>query len=319
MSNTPRTPGDDDDDYYIDEEELAASTYVPAEPDLQLEVFDAVRGEGGTPVNPVRLDAEDTFRFRCHKGVSCWNQCCHGADITLTPYDILRLSKHFGVRPAEFLAQYTVPATFDKSNLPVAKLRMGGADGKGACAFMTDAGCSVYDARPATCRYYPLGVVSMKMKDGDSKEDFNFIVTEPHCKGHDEDQVQNVGTYKVEQQVTDNERVDRGWIDILMKMASWSTMGGPMGKAPSLATRKMFFMATADVDAFRNFVLNTRFLDSYEIAPEAVDIIKTDDEALLLLGYDWLKAVLFNEPTLTLKEHVLQQAIAKARTDMGAA
>jgi Fe-S-cluster containining protein len=318
MTNTPRTP-DDCEDEYMDQEDLVDQCYVRPEPNLELEVFDAVRGQGGFPVNPVRLTAEDNFHFRCHKGVSCWNECCHGADITLTPCDILKMSKHLGVRPAEFLAAHTVPATFDKSNLPVAKLKMSGADGKGACAFVGPEGCSIYEARPATCRYYPLGLVSMKMKDAEAKEDFHFIVTEPHCKGHQEERELNVAAYKAEQQVADYERVDRGWIDILMKMASWATLGGPMGKDVSIQTKKMFFMATTDVDAFRRFVLGSRFLESYEIAAEAVEIIKTDDEALLLLGFDWLKNILFNEPTLVLKEQILQGAIAKARQDMGAA
>jgi Fe-S-cluster containining protein len=317
MPPDPHNPLDED-EYYC-QEDLEEEGYVRPEPDLELEVFDAVRGQTDFPVTPVRLTAEDNFKFRCHRGVSCWNECCHGADITLTPCDILKMSKHLGLRPTEFLAEYTVPATFEKSNLPVAKLKMSGADGKGACAFVGPEGCSIYDARPATCRYYPLGLVSMKMKDAEAKEDFHFIVTEPHCRGHQEDRELNVAAFKAEQQVADYERVDRGWIDILMKMASWSTMGGPMGKVPSVQTRKMFFMATTDVDAFRRFVLGSRFLETWDVAPEAVEIIKADDEALLLLGFDWLKNILFNEPTIALKEPVLQQAIAKAREGMGAA
>jgi hypothetical protein len=48
-----------------------------------------------------------------------------------------------------------------------------------------------------------------------------------------------------------------------------------------------------------------------------VERLKTDDIALLRLGFDWLKNVLFNEQTINLKEHVLQAAIARARTEMG--
>jgi hypothetical protein len=194
----------------------------------------------------------------------------------------------------------------------------GGEDGRGACPFNAPEGCTVYDDRPATCRYYPLGMVSVKMKDMEGKEDFFFLVKEDHCLGHCEGKVQNVGEYRAEQQVEEFERVNRGWVDILMKMASWKVMGGPMGKAPSTQTKKMFFMATTDVDSFRRFVLGGKFLDAYDVDPAAVEIIRTDDEALLLLGYDWLKSILFNEPTLLLKEQVLQQAIAKAREELTA-
>jgi Fe-S-cluster containining protein len=283
--------------------------------DMQMEVF----GGSAFPVQPVRLTPEDTFSFRCHKGVSCWNRCCHGADITLTPYCILRLSRRLGMKAADFLLQHTVPAMHDKADLPVAKIKFGGDDGKGPCPFSTPDGCSVYEDRPATCRFYPLGMVSMKMKDMEGKEDFFFLVKEEHCQGHCDSKTQNVGEFRAEQGVADYERVSRGWIDILMKMASWKVLGGPMGKAPAPQTKKMFFMATTDVDAFRRFVFESRFLQSYDVAPEAVEMIKTDDEALILLATDWLKNVLFNEPTIVLKEQVMKDAIAKARESMGAA
>ena len=43
-------------------------------------------------------------------------------------------------------------------------------------------------------------------------------------------------------------------------------------------------------------------------------MVRNSDEALICLGLDWLKNVLFNEPTMEIRE-VLQQAIAKARTE----
>lgn len=77
-------------------------------------------------------------------------------------------------------------------------------------------------------------------------------------------------------------------------------------------------MATTDVDAFRRFVFETKFLDAYEVDHTSIEEIKTDDVALLQLGFDWLKNILFNEQTILLKEQVLQSAIAKARTELGA-
>ncbi|MGE5546776.1 MAG: YkgJ family cysteine cluster protein [Solirubrobacterales bacterium] len=315
MTDTPRTSEDEE----LDELDMEAQRPNLNDVNVEMEVFDAVRGQSAFPVQPVRLTAEDTFNFSCHKGVGCWNKCCHGADITLTPNCILRLSKRLNLRPAEFLIEYTVPAIHEKADMPVAKMKMGGEDGRGACPFNTPDGCSVYEDRPATCRYYPLGMVSVKMKDMEGKEDFFFLVKEEHCEGHCQSKTQNVGQFRAEQAVDDYERVNRGWVDILMKMASWKVLGGPMGKAPTLQTKKMFFMATTDIDQFRRFVLESRFLSAYDIAPEAVEIVKTDDEALLLLGYDWLKNVLFNEPTIALKEDVMKAAVAKAREAMGAA
>lgn len=314
MTIPPRSSEDEE------AEAFAEENWEPS-PDrpVEIEVFDAVRDQSAFPVQPVRLTADDTFNFRCHKGLSCWNRCCQGADITLTPLCILRLSKHLGLSASDFLLAHTVPALHEKADLPVAKIKTGGEDGKGACPFSTPDGCSVYEDRPATCRTYPLGMVSVKMKEMEGKDDFFFLVKEAHCLGHGEAKTQNVGQFRDEQGFADFERVNRGWIDILMKMASWKVMGGPMGKAPSPQTKKMFFMATTDVEAFRRFVFGTKFLSVYDVGPEALAALENDDEATLALAFDWLKNVLFNEPTITLKEQVLQEAIAKARTDMGAA
>jgi len=300
----------------LDEEDAeAAQASQRAEPaaDLEFKVFEGVRAQAADPVQPVKLAPGDSFAFRCHRGVSCWNACCHGADVTLTPYDILRLCRHLGLRPAEFLLRHTVPALHAGTDMPVAKLKMGGEDGKGPCAFVAAEGCTVYADRPATCRYYPLGLISVKLKDAERKDDFHFLVREPHCKGHDETKAQSVEEFRHEQGVEANERIDRGWIDILMKLASWRVLGGPMGRSPTDQTKQMFFMVSTDVDRFRRFVLESRFLSVYAVDPDAVERLKTDDEALLALGFAWLKNVLFNEPTVALKEDVLKQAIAKAR------
>ena len=314
-----------DDDVFPEEQnpedlERAAESRRKEAKEIELEVFDSVRStDEVNPIDPVRLNTDDTFCFSCHKGVSCWNVCCHGTDITLTPNDILRLCQNLGIRPKEFLQSYTVPAIWEKTGLPVAKLKMGGDDGKGACPLMTEEGCSVYPDRPATCRYYPLGLLSLKIQDSDRKEDFHFLVKESYCRGHNEDAEQTVGGFREQQGVEEYDRVNRGWIDIHMKAASWKTVGGPFGREMKDQVRQMFFMVSTDVDALRRFVFETKFLESYEIDAEAVEMMKTDDQVLLLLGFDWMKNVMFNEPTITLREQVLKEAIAKAREAVGAA
>ncbi len=285
---------------------------------LEMNIFDGVRDQGGDPVQPTRLTSGDDFRFKCHSGLECWNRCCHGADIVVTPLDALVLGKHLGLSYADFLAQHAVPGMWDQAMLPVPKLRMGGEDGRGPCPFMREDGCAVYEARPVTCRYYPLGLASFKMKDADRIEDFYFLVRENHCKGHDEAREISVGDFREEQGVEDYDRVNRGWMDILLKMASWQALGGPWGQEPEPRTKQMFYLVSTDPERFRRFVFETKFLESYEVSDEAVELLKTDDEAMLLLGFDWMKSVLFNEPTILLKEHVLHDAIARAREDMGA-
>jgi Fe-S-cluster containining protein len=288
--------------------------------DVETAVFEGIRSTDGGPVAPVRLKPTNTFKFRCHKGVSCWNVCCHGADVTLTPCDILVLARHFGVRPGQFVKDYTVPAIHAGSGLPVPKLVMTGAEGKGPCVFMDETeGCTVYEARPATCRYYPLGLGAMKMKGHEQREDMYFLVKEAHCRGHLEDREQTVQEFRAEQGVEPYDLLNERWIDILMKMASWRSVGGPMGKDVSKQTKQMFYTVSTDIDAFRRFVFETKFLQTYEIDDDMVASLRENDEALLQLGFDWLRNVMFNEPTIAMKQDVLRAAIGAAREEMGGA
>jgi Fe-S-cluster containining protein len=289
------------------------------EGEARLDIFDGVRGQDGNPILPVQLKESDMFAFSCHKGISCWNKCCHGADIIMTPGDMLRLSRHFGIRPIEFLDRYCYQAQWEKAGLPVAKLRMTGNDGSGPCPFVEDeAGCTVYEDRPVTCRYYPLGLAAIKMKGQDDKENFNFLVKESHCRGHDESKLLSVSQFRKEQGTDEYDQINSGWMDILMKAASWASTGGPYGKEIAAKTQGMLYMVSTDIDAFRRFVFETRFLEIYEIEKETTEVLKANDAVLLTLGFDWLKNVIFGEPTISMKESVLKDAIAARREEYGA-
>lgn len=324
MSNEPKKPYDPEsedapktpeDQVYAEQERQRRA----AEADLEVEIIDAVRGDKANPVQPIRLSNAASFCFSCHKGVSCWNECCHDTDIMLTPYDILRLAKHFDARPGTITRMFAAPSVHDGSGMPVVKLKMVDKEGKKKpCVFLDEVeGCTVYKDRPAACRYYPLGLAAVKLKGHDEPEDFYFLVKEDHCKGHDEPHEQTVGDYRAEQGVEEYDQKNRDWIHILMKLASWKFLGGPWGKEPDERTKKMFFMATTDIDQFRMFVFNSTFLEKYAIEREMREELAMNDEVLLKLAFDWLRHVLFNEPTISLRPEVLQQAIAGARGGTG--
>lgn len=287
--------------------------------ETRVDFFDGVRGQDGNPVLPVQMKDGDMFAFSCHKGISCWNRCCHDADIVVTPGDMLRLSRHFGIRPTEFLDRYCYQAPWERAGLPVARLRMAGESGSGPCPFVAaESGCTVYEDRPVTCRYYPLGLAAIKMKGQERKATFSFLVRERHCRGHDESKLLSVAQYRREQGTDPYDRLNSGWMDILMKAASWGSTGGPFGREIAARTQGMFYMVSTDVDAFRRFVFETRFLEIYEIEERTVEVLKSNDAALLTLGFDWMKNVIFGEPTIGMKEAVLREAIAKRREEFGA-
>ncbi len=39
----------------------------------------------------IRLRAGETFRFRCHPDIGCFNRCCRNLNLFLYPYDLIRL------------------------------------------------------------------------------------------------------------------------------------------------------------------------------------------------------------------------------------
>jgi len=112
-------------------------------------------------VDPVQLTRESRFRFRCHKGISCFTKCCSNIDIMLTPYDIVALKKRLGITSEEFLEKYTHTKTEGKAAFPLIYLRMN-KDETRSCPFVSAEGCTVYEDRPANCRYYPIGQGTLK-------------------------------------------------------------------------------------------------------------------------------------------------------------
>ena len=58
---------------------------------------------------------------------------------------------------------------------------------------------------------------------------------------------------------------------------------------------------------FRRFVFEIRFLKIFNIAPEIVERVKTDDEELARLAFLWLKFGMSDKNALEIRPEVLQQ------------
>ena len=86
----------------------------------------------------------------------------------LTPYDIVRLKRRMDLSAGEFVARYTLPFEMDSHGLPGLKLAT--KPKSSACTFLTESGCSVYEDRPAACRYYALGNMGVRSKGASSVE-----------------------------------------------------------------------------------------------------------------------------------------------------
>ncbi|MFH2093470.1 MAG: YkgJ family cysteine cluster protein, partial [Pseudomonadota bacterium] len=130
-------------------------------------------------IPPEQLSLKSRFKFDCHKGVKCFTDCCRGIDIMLTPYDILTMRKKLELSSEEFLAVFTTPQILEKADLPIVTLKLLDDDRK-SCPFVEDKdGCVIYEHRPTTCRYYPLGVGSLSYSgEKGEKDEFFFTVKE---------------------------------------------------------------------------------------------------------------------------------------------
>ena len=241
-----------------------------------------------SPVEPLRLEAGDKLKFRCHRGVSCWNKCCSHANVTLAPYDIIRLKQQTGLSTTELLKKHTVPYEMDASAMPGLKLR---TDNSGACLFMTDDGCSVYENRPTACRYYPSGLLSMRAIGKNTDERHFLLIKEDHCRGHLEDHVQTVQEFREDQGVVEYDDYNREWYVIILKKRS----SGPTIGKPSDLSLQLFFMASYDMDRFRRFVTSDSFKKTYNLSDEFYKTVESDDVALMQFGFKLLRQVLYGE------------------------
>jgi len=259
------------------------------------EINDEIVEHYQSPVKPVELSKDHKFSFRCHPEVACFNACCKNIDIQLTPYDIYQLKNHLGISSAEFLAQYTVPFEMDSHGMPGVKLRHV-SDENPACHFVRDEGCSVYTMRPTACRYYPVGLLSIRKEGSPTDADSFFMVKEAHCLGHNEANELSIEQYRIEQGVTEYDDINREWRQIVLKKRS----AGPAIGKPSVRSYQLFFLASYNLDSFGHFVQSKGFKDTYLLPTETYAQMETDQLALLKFAFRFLKQVLFGEMTIPL-------------------
>ena len=241
-------------------------------------------------IEPVRLGPDSRFNFACYKGVKCFTKCCRGINIILTPYDIIRMKNRLELSSEEFLAIYTRPRLLEKTDLPVVTMKLLDDEQK-SCPFVRDGtGCIIYEDRPTTCRYYPLGVATLSHKEGADDEGFYFFVNEPHCLGFEEKQQWTVSEWRRNQGVDIHDDINSEWTDLVVRKRSF-----PPSIKLTEQTKQIFFMVSYNIDKFREFVFESTFLHRFDYDEATIEKIKTDEVELLKFGVKWLKRILFKQ------------------------
>jgi len=223
---------------------------------------------------------DDTFSFRCHPAIDCFNSCCRDVTIFLAPLDVIRLRRALGITSTEFLEKYAHRVVSQHSGLPAIILRMS-QDEAMKCPFVTDQGCGVYESRPYSCRLYPL--------DTDNGIEFKFMVDTDRCHGLRETEEWTVERWRREQGLIDYDDLDHNLKDVMAADQVWEE------KIADPRMQDMILMALYDVDRFREFVFNTSFFEKFKVDADIVEKIREDDVAMLYFASQWLRFALFGK------------------------
>ncbi len=230
------------------------------------------------------LERGDTFSFRCHPEVACFNRCCRNLNLFLYPYDVLRLKNCLGIPSGRFLDQYVDVVMRPDGHFPEVLLRMAENEEK-TCPFLTPTGCSVYVDRPDTCRTFPVEQGSLYNAGTGKSRLVHFFRPPKFCQGQHETAQWTVGTWLGDQAAETHNRMTRAWSDVKRMFQSdpWQ------GEGPEGPRAKMAFMATYNIDEFQKFVFESSFFKRYKVKKDLRRKIAADEKALLLFGFEWLK------------------------------
>lgn len=237
----------------------------------------------GSPI----FEAHEKFRFECHPGLPCYNQCCRDIDIFLSPYDVLRMKNRLGITSGEFLATYTSRVT-SRSGLHFVQLNMRPDDLK--CYFVTPKGCVIYPDRPWSCRLAPIDI--------NNRGKYFFIFSDKQCLGLREKSEWTVDTWKEDQGLVEYDELEA----VFRTLPSSIRFTGMPTLDRHIA--EMYFMACYDVDRFRRFVFESSFLQEYQVPDETAERLRTDDVELMKYGFEWLAVGLDVAKTIELRDQV---------------
>lgn len=234
------------------------------------------------------------FRFRCYKEIKCFTRCCRDLNLVLTPYDILRLKNRLHIPSDTFLENYTDTRMDQRNRFPMVYLKMRNDEEK-TCSFVSQDGCAVYEDRPGACRIYPVGRAATKPNGKRDTTERFFMVAEKHCLGFREEKEWTIEEWMGNEGVETYNAMNDPWMEIITSPKSL----GPENHV--LQKIQMFYMASYNLDRFREFIFKSGFLNRFEVESKKEELAN-DDIKLMLLAVKWLKFSLFGEKSLKIKD-----------------
>jgi Fe-S-cluster containining protein len=231
-----------------------------------------------------RLVTGDTFNFRCHPKIACFNRCCRNLNLFLYPYDVVRLKKRLKMTSDRFLEKHVDIVLRPSNYFPEVLLKMSDNPEK-TCHFLKPPGCSVYPDRPDTCRTFPVEQGIFYDVEHDKAETIHFFRPPDFCLGQHEKKVWTIHTWSKDQDAVLYNEMTARWSALkrLFQTDPWGSEGAEGPKA------KMAFMATYNMDQFRDFLFKSTFLKRYKVTSKVLKRIRSNDAELMKFGFEWVK------------------------------
>ena len=238
------------------------------------------------PASAWPLCKKETFTFACHPGVPCFTECCRKLDLVLTPYDVLRLKNCLGLSSQQFLESHVEMAANRNDIFPVLYLAMAD-DESGSCPFVEERGCSVYDHRPAPCRFYPVGRGVSRNYD-DSLSERYVLLEEMHCRGFQAGRELTPESWTIDQQLQKYLRFNDQLTSIVQHA---NIRSGAM--RPDERQQDLYILSLFNLDHFRELILEGSLPSASQppSLPFATEVER--DEAWLIFAIQWLTRQLF--------------------------
>jgi uncharacterized protein len=235
------------------------------------------------------ISPDDTFQFACRPAVPCFNHCCRDLNQALTPYDVLRMRTHLGISWEAFIERFAGVHAGPATGLPVVSLRFD-ATGDRRCPFVAEQGCRVYDARPTSCRLYPLAR-ALRRRPTDGRISVHYaLLQEPHCRGFEQAHKQTVRQWIAAQNVEEGLAAD----DALMGVIALKNSSRP-GPLPA-GQLQWVQMALYDLERFK-FNLAAGNLNAMDGLAPLPDM--EDDAAWLAWGLAWVQRLFSRRTTFS--------------------
>lgn len=229
-----------------------------------------------------RLAPGERFCFACGPELECFNSCCRDKRLPLWPYDVLRLRRALELPSAQVLAHYAELEFDPRSGWPALRLRL---DQEGRCPLLGPRGCRVYAHRPSACRIYPLAWAQAP----EGREVFLRQQTKG-CLGWNQKREHTVESWVADQELAPYLEANRGLLGL------WFHPGRRGRLELNPAQTHAVIAALYNLDVFRRMLEDPATLEGTGIPDRRLEQAREDDEALLLLGRDWLALRLFGEP-----------------------